>query len=406
MNTQRPTLLMPLFQPNLDVVNNGWLGGVIFVQNLARLLSDLRDGERPRVLILTDADPDSAFVKAMYAFPAVEGLFKPSGEPLLVKDDLAAELSEAGEISLPKVTTLFEQTETLFPACQTLFHPYKTLHWIPDLQHKHLPHLFEELELKQRDEVFATMLYRRRFVLVSSHATEEDIRRFYPNPTAKIYVWPFVSGVTAETASGTDPRIAHKLSEKFLFAPNQFWIHKDHYTLFRALKILADKGIDIPVICTGAPGDARKLTHFAELKEFVEKNGLNRLVRYLGIVDLTTLTDLFRYAAAVVQPSLFEGWSTVVEDAKSLGRPIFLTDLAVHEEQAAAPNPFYFFKRAAPEDLARQLEQHWPHLKPGPDPDAETAGALARGARARTAARAFLSIMKDMGAITKMETAA
>ncbi len=42
---------------------------------------------------------------------------------------------------------------------------------------------------------------------------------------------------------------------------------------------------------------------------------------------------LLRGAAAVLQPSRFEGWSTIIEDAKSLGKPIVASDIAVHREQ-------------------------------------------------------------------------
>ncbi|MBL8644122.1 MAG: glycosyltransferase [Rhodospirillaceae bacterium] len=404
MSAPRPTLLMPLFHPNLDVIHNGWLGGVIFVQNLVRLLSDLRDTERPRVLVLTDAEPASDFVKTMTAFDAVEGVFKPSGEAVVVKEALHPLVTVNGAIDNTRVTQMFTDAATLFPACQALFHPYKALHWIPDLQHKYLPHLFEAEELRQRDYEFDRMLHKQRFVLVSSHAAADDVARFYPNPTAKIYVWPFVSGVTSDAPVGPDPRVTYQLPEKYLFAPNQFWIHKDHLTLFKAIKLLADQGQQITVVCTGSRGDARKPTHFADLARYVQDNGIAHLIKYLGIVDHATLTNLFRYATAVAQPSLFEGWSTVVEDTKSIGRPIFLTDLPVHYEQATTPNPFYFFRQGDAAHLAEQLSAHWPNLTPGPDADAETAGHLARAARARTAARAFIGIMNDMAAITAAET--
>jgi glycosyltransferase involved in cell wall biosynthesis len=401
----RQTLLMPLFHPNLDVIHNGWLGGVIFVQNLVRLLSDLSEAERPRVLVLTDAAKESDFVSTMTSFSAVEGIFESSGAPIHVKAALMPAITGAdGSINADMVTALFGEAQALFPCCQALFHPYKALHWIPDLQHKYLPHLFDQAELDARDEIFDRMLHKQRFVLMSSHAAAADVARFYPNPTAKIYVWPFVSGVTADNDAGADPRPKYQLPEKYLFAPNQFWVHKDHLTLFKAIKILATRGLNITVVCTGSRGDARKPTHFAELAQYVQDNGIAHLTKYLGVVDHATLTSLFRHATAVAQPSLFEGWSTVVEDTKSIGRPIFLTDLPVHYEQATTPNPFYFFKQGNAEDLAAQIETHWSNLAPGPDLQAELAGHMARAARARTAARAFLSIMQDMADITAAET--
>ena len=38
-------------------------------------------------------------------------------------------------------------------------------------------------------------------------------------------------------------------------------------------------------------------------------------------------------AKFVIQPSLFEGWGTVVEDAKVLDKTILLSDIPVHQEQ-------------------------------------------------------------------------
>ncbi len=39
-------------------------------------------------------------------------------------------------------------------------------------------------------------------------------------------------------------------------------------------------------------------------------------------------------STALINPSQFEGWSTTVEEAKSLGVKMLLSDLEVHKEQA------------------------------------------------------------------------
>ena len=40
-----------------------------------------------------------------------------------------------------------------------------------------------------------------------------------------------------------------------------------------------------------------------------------------------------RHSQAVIQPSLFEGWSTVIEDAVSLQVPVIASGLKVNKEQ-------------------------------------------------------------------------
>lgn len=59
-------------------------------------------------------------------------------------------------------------------------------------------------------------------------------------------------------------------------------------------------------------------------------------------------------AVAIIQPSLFEGWSTVVEDAKAMNQCIIASDLSVHREQLADEGNF--FNPHQPESLAVYLE--------------------------------------------------
>lgn len=42
---------------------------------------------------------------------------------------------------------------------------------------------------------------------------------------------------------------------------------------------------------------------------------------------------LLRAATALINPSRLEGWSTTVEEAKSFGVPMILSDIDVHREQ-------------------------------------------------------------------------
>jgi glycosyltransferase involved in cell wall biosynthesis len=67
----------------------------------------------------------------------------------------------------------------------------------------------------------------------------------------------------------------------------------------------------------------------------VKVRGLERNFRYLGIIPLPQVYALLRATAALINPSRFEGWSTTVEEAKSFGVPMILSDIDVHREQTA-----------------------------------------------------------------------
>ena len=64
-------------------------------------------------------------------------------------------------------------------------------------------------------------------------------------------------------------------------------------------------------------------------------------IRFLGVIPRDHQILLMSHSLAVIQPSKFEGWSTVVEDAKSLQAQLILSNIPVHQEQMEDKG-FYF----------------------------------------------------------------
>jgi len=58
-------------------------------------------------------------------------------------------------------------------------------------------------------------------------------------------------------------------------------------------------------------------------------------------------------ALAVIQPSLFEGWSSVVEDAKAMNQNLIVSALKVHKEQLG--NQAYYFNPNDEKELIKQM---------------------------------------------------
>ena len=94
--------------------------------------------------------------------------------------------------------------------------------------------------------------------------------------------------------------------------------------------------------------------------------GLTDTFRVLGIVPFPDLMGLMRSAVAVINPSRSEGWSTSVEEAKTLGKRVLLSNLPVHREQA--PLRASFFDPDDAEALAEAMLDAWDRF----DSDAET----------------------------------
>jgi glycosyltransferase involved in cell wall biosynthesis len=127
------------------------------------------------------------------------------------------------------------------------------------------------------------------------------------------------------------------------------------------------------------------------LDRFVEQEGLSRQIVHAGFLSRTDQLQVLRAAAAVIQPSLFEGWSLLVEECRAWGKRIYLSDIPVHREQNP-PGAVYFDPHNA-DDLANLLERDWASLEPGPDATAESSAAEAAAQLNPARARNFLSIM-------------
>ena len=167
------------------------------------------------------------------------------------------------------------------------------------------------------------------------------------------------------------------IPEKFALVVNQFWRHKNARVVVAAAAELRRRHAEVPVVLVGLPWDYRDPLNapISETLQDVARLRLRETVTVLGGVARADLLALLRRAAVVIQPSLFEGWGTTVQDAKALGRPVLCSDIAVHREQA--PDAVGLFAPGDPNELADLLERVWPDLGPGPDLDRE-AQALER----------------------------
>jgi glycosyltransferase involved in cell wall biosynthesis len=257
------------------------------------------------------------------------------------------------------------------------------LHWIPDLQHRALPENFALLDRLRRDRGYRRLASRAELVVVSSEVARADAASAYPRAAGKLRVLHFASVARPESADPAAVLARHHLPERFLLLPNQFWAHKNHETAFAALDRLP-----LPLVCTGATVDHRRPWHFERLQGLIAASGRAGDVHILGVVERDDYLALVRAAAALVQPSLFEGWSSVVEDAKAYGKPIALSDIPVHREQA--PPLGFFFAPRDPADLARAAT-----AAAATTSLAEAEAAAAQRERAAAYARRFVEVATD-----------
>ena len=242
------------------------------------------------------------------------------------------------------------------------FFKRKGIFWIPDFQHRTLPEFFSQEELARKQEKDTEMVMSKNPMVLSSLDAKNDLERFYPGYRCKIEVVHFVSYIEPEIRAIT-PELEEKVREKFglkkkyIYLPNQFWQHKNHIVAVRAIEELKKRGAlaDHDFVFTGNLEDYRNPAYINRLKEIMEAPQVADAIRLLGFVDRTEQLCIMKNAQFIVQPSLCEGWGTVLEDAKVLDKTVLLSDIPVHREQKN--EKCRLFHPNEPEELANLMEQ-------------------------------------------------
>ncbi|MEO6951251.1 MAG: glycosyltransferase family 1 protein [Polyangia bacterium] len=332
--------------------NDGWLGGVNYLWNLLYAVTQHERGLIEPVLVAPPGVElhglDELGAQLVRADLGSTGPFMRTAQRrLLGRDSTVARLAEGLHLDAISHSGTFGWS-----------FPVRTVPWIPDLQHHRLPQNFSAKERALRTYGDLSQLIEGDVTIVSSAAAQADCRRYYGPLARYTEVLRFVSQPRAvDLPDGQTVQAAYDLPSRFLFLPNQFWRHKNHTVVVDAVAILARRGVKPVVVMTGKGEDYRAPEHYAALMARIDRLGLSSQLRHLGMVPFEMLSALMRDALAVINPSHFEGWSTTVEEARSLGKATLLSDIDVHREQA--PPGVTYFPPDDAETLAAEIERVW-----------------------------------------------
>ncbi|OQA77123.1 MAG: Glycosyl transferases group 1 [bacterium ADurb.Bin243] len=233
--------------------------------------------------------------------------------------------------------------------------------WIPDFQHVHLPEMFDNGLLAYRNKTYMELAEKSDAVILSSLDALADFKKFAPAYAAKGRVLNFAQNAAVKSFDPhryAEIKSKYNLPDKYFYIPNQFWKHKNHITVLEALKILKNSGKPVPVVVlSGLLKDYRNAGYIGEIQNYINSAGLNDHVMLLGLIDYEEVFYLMRYSAAVINPSLFEGWSSSVEECKAIDKDIILSNIGVHVEQA--PPKGKYFNPSDAGELAGILPGYW-----------------------------------------------
>jgi glycosyltransferase involved in cell wall biosynthesis len=269
----------------------------------------------------------------------------------------------------------------------------KTIGWIPDFQHLHLPELFSSQEILHRNTEYLQLCQYCDKVILSSESVRTDLTKFSAEHLNKTELLQFVaSPVHLGGVVGLEQlQKTYQFQGNYFLLPNQFWAHKNHRIVIEALRILKQRNETYLVLATGSTGDHRNPQFFPSLMRHVADLDVSDSFRVLGKIPFDHLVSLMHHTTAFINPSLFEGWSTSVEEAKSMGKQIVLSDLAVHREQA--PDRAFFFPPNDANALAAALVAANATYDPDLDKMSQTRARAQFTARQRAFGQTYIDIV-------------
>ncbi len=342
-----------------------WSGGIDF---LWMVTDSLLASPRAETLELHLIVPDSG---VRFAWKRARDFFSGKAQARLRSRELTDEFSEFGDrvathhVDLGRkairvvATTL--ELDILLPVMHSLGpdFPRPWLAYAYDFQHKYFPDNFTAEALRARDRHFDRLLTEARAVIVNSRAAANDIAKFVPQATARVFALPFAPAPRPDWFQHRPEILArYQIAPPYFIISNQFWAHKDHATAFEAFRLIAKSNPSVSLVCTGSTQGSTDAAYFSKLLGFLDKAGIRDRVQILGLIPKRDQIELLKYSCALIQPTLFEGGpgGGAVYDAVSLGLPAIVSDIPVNRE-LPENDCITFFPAGDASALAKRMEE-------------------------------------------------
>ena len=171
---------------------------------------------------------------------------------------------------------------------------------VHDLQHLDLPQLFSRWERLFRRRAHEGSARRADAVVVPSQFVRRSVIERLGLPPERVHAIAW--GIDHDRFS---PGPVER--EGFLLYPGRPWPHKNHERLFEAFALLRRERPDLELVLTGGGHEGRPAPPGVTVR---------------GLVSENELVSLYRRAACVVFPSLYEGFGQPPLEAMACGCPV------------------------------------------------------------------------------------
>jgi glycosyltransferase involved in cell wall biosynthesis len=323
--------------------DEGWIGGTYYILNLIAALKCMPDIQQPKIIILSDKSEDYIVAKSLgYNYLSYYNPHRIRKNIFQECIGVFFDLFFAKNL-LEKVI-LKSKIDVLFPANNYSYYDLikNKIFWIADFQHIHYPHFFSSKDILRRRQTIKKIASSEKKLLLSSYTAKKDWDSINLKKNCSVHVIPFaVTHPDFASISINSLLQEYSIDKPYFVIANQFWRHKNHLIVLKTALELKKKGNKWQFVLTGKNDEMNTLDTYISVNNFIHIHNLKENFIILGFIDRVKQLALMKNSVAVIQPSFFEGWSTVIEDAKCLQKRVIASDIPIHREQISSNVDFF-----------------------------------------------------------------
>ncbi len=241
-------------------------------------------------------------------------------------------------------------------ALQVFSHNFVIQLWdLCHLEYPEFPEVSHHGMFERREYLNQTLLPKASAIIVDSEFGRKLVASAYGVQQSRIYATPFLfdsqfGDFKYSEALAEEIALRYHLSTPYIFYPAQFWPHKNHRYILRALRILADRGGKVPqVVFAGSDQGA-----LGSIRQLATDLRLTQHLNVPGFVPTDHMPYLYKGCLALVMPTYFGPTNLPPLEARALGVPVFYSDLPAFREQMG--DDAHYIDLEDPASLANQLE--------------------------------------------------
>jgi glycosyltransferase involved in cell wall biosynthesis len=324
-------------------------------------LNTLSDVEKPQIEIFYSKNAPIDYLESL-KYPYIHFvLFKPFPSRWFLRK-VNSLICRISGMDIYKYCKFFSKVDCIYPYIDFVDFHFNTIknkaYWLVDFNNRVFPnHYADDGKFMNEYQIRITNSSNR--VVLSSNSLLNELKQYHPTYQCDIRILRFASSIKL-LEQGPEFLEKYGLKEtSYFMSPNQFWEHKNQKVVLEAIGLIRINRPELKfkVIFTGSLEVNRgKGLYVENLKKMIIDLNIHDYVSFLGVIDRADQILLMKKSVALIQPSFYEGWSTLVEESKAMSQLIILSDIPVHREQILTNADF--FNPTNPGELATKLLNH------------------------------------------------